>query len=68
MRGLTFEELVHLLADLEEHVHGWGVVVLPLVLQHHALELLVVVLPAAQVEDQVRVTVSLLQERSHLQK
>lgn len=60
------QEGEHLLTDLEEDVHGWGVVILPLVLAHHVLEFLVVVLATRQVEDQVRVFVLLLKKCCYL--
>ena len=56
------QECVHLMADFEKDIHGGRVMVLPLVLLDHVLELFVVVASAGQVENQVAVAVPLLQE------
>lgn len=47
------EEVVHLLADLEQHAHSGRVMIFPLVLPHHILELAIVILPIAKVKYQV---------------
>ena len=62
----TFKELEHLLAYFEKNVHSWGVMIFPLLFNDHVLELAIVVFPAAQIEDQVMVFVSLLQESRNL--
>lgn len=58
--------MINFLTNFEKHVHCGGVMILPFVLEHHILELLVIVLPAAQIEDQVGVRVLLLKERGNL--
>ena len=60
--GLTFEKVKHFLTDFKENMESGGVMIFPLILQNHVLELLIVVLATAQVEDQVAVSVSLFQE------
>lgn len=54
---LSVEELEHFLAHFKEHIHSRRVMVLPVILFNHAFEFLVIVLPVAQVEDQVGVLV-----------
>lgn len=63
---LCAHELKHLLAHLKQHIHCRRVMILPVVLPHHALELFVVVLAVTQVEYQVGVFVLVLQERCDL--
>ena len=48
---------MHTVTDFEEHVHGRGVVVLPVLLNDHVVELFVVILSIAQIENQIRLWV-----------
>lgn len=58
--------IVHLLAYFEEHVQSWTVVVFPRVVYHFVVELLIVVLSVAEVENEIVIFVLGFQKLGHV--
>lgn len=63
--GVLVQKLIHVIAAFKEHVDGWRVVVLPVIVQHVPFELLGVVRSVAQVNHLITTRVLLLKKLCH---